>query len=259
MIVALRAGTRPTPAQIEPVVPVVLGLHGAAMCAFGQVPGWAAVPFLLTVLLGVVGLLGWTSVRARLSRALVLTGTALVLSLVEPALVPSVLQWYYAVATVYPLLLSGRWVPLLGPLTGLCHVVQVLAGSTPVPLSVAVLRAGVLTALGLATWSAGVAYRAAARAADEGRRAAEAAGERLEHAATHDELTGLANRCLLHRHLDSALAVAHAGRTPAAGPGPLQGGQRHARPPLRRRAAAAGRPADGRRPEAWRPGRPPGR
>ncbi|CAN5266784.1 hypothetical protein BH24ACT10_BH24ACT10_12290 [soil metagenome] len=202
----LRCSARPTPAQIEPVVPVVLGLHGVAMCAFGQVPGWAAVPFLAVVLVGGVGLLGWTSPRARLVRALGLTGTALVLSLVEPELVPTLLQWYYAVATVYPLLLWGRWVAALGLLTGLCHVVQVLAGSSPVPVSVAVLRAGVLTALGLATWSAGVAYRAATREAQDGRRAAEQAGELLEHAATHDELTGLANRTLLHRRLDAALA-----------------------------------------------------
>ena len=206
MIDALRRGARPTPAQIEPVVPVVLGLHGTAMCAFGQVPGWAAAPFLGVVLLGLVGLFGWTSPRARMVRALLLTGTALALSAVEPVLVPSLLQWYYAVATVYPLLLWGRWVAGLGLLTGLCYVVQVLAGASPVPLGVAALRAGVLTALGLATWSAGVAYRAATREAVAGRLAAERAGERLEHAATHDDLTGLANRTLLHRHLDAALA-----------------------------------------------------
>ena len=211
VLVALRRA-RPTPAQIEPVVPVVLGLHGTAMCAFEQVPGWAAVPFAAVVLLGVVGLLGWSSPRARLIRALLLTATAVGLSIAEPLLVPTLLQWYYAVATVYPLLLGGRWVAWLGLLTGLCYVAQVLAGASPVPLGVAVLRAAVLTALGLATWSAGVAYRAAIRDAVVGRLEAERAGERLEHVATHDDLTGMANRALLHRHLDAALAE----RTPVA-------------------------------------------
>jgi diguanylate cyclase (GGDEF)-like protein len=75
-----------------------------------------------------------------------------------------------------------------------------------VPLGVAFLRAGVLTVLGLATWSAGVAYRASTREAEEGRAAAERAGERLAHAATHDEVTGLPNRILLQRHLTAALA-----------------------------------------------------
>jgi len=186
-------------------IPLVLGCHGLAISAFGQAPTWAALPFLAVVSLGIAGLAGWSSPRVQLLRALLLTGTALVLSVADPQLVPALLQWYYCVAAVYPLLMSGPAAWSLGPVTGACYVVQVVAGAAAVPLGVAVLRAGVLTALGLATWSAGVAYRASARDAEAGRSAAERAAAQLEHAATHDEVTGLPNRILLQRNLASAL------------------------------------------------------
>jgi diguanylate cyclase (GGDEF)-like protein len=168
-------------------------------------PSWTLVPFLFVTGLGVAGLLGWSSVGARLVRALVCTALALGLSVLEPALVPSLLQWYYCVAAVYPLVLAGRRAAAIGPLTGLCYLAQVVSGSGPVPIEVAVLRCGVLSALGLATWTAGVAYRASARDAEAGRQAAERAGRELVHAATHDELTALPNRALLHSRLAAAL------------------------------------------------------
>ena len=207
----LPAGLRPSVAQIEPVVPVVLGLHGLAICALTAVPAWPALPYAGVVGLGVAGLLGWQSLRARQVRAVLLIAVTLVLTVVEPQLVPSMLQWYYGVVAVYPLVLWGPVAWAIGPVAGLCYVVQVASGSVPVPMGVAFLRAGVLTALGLATWSAGVAYRAAASAAEGGRLLAEEAGSRLLHAATHDELTGLANRRLLHEELaatgDAPLAL----------------------------------------------------
>lgn len=207
----MRATPRPTVAQIEPAVPIVLGLHGLAICALTEVPFWPVWVYAGVVALGVAGLSGWDSMRARQVRAVLLIGVTLALTVIEPLLVPSMLQWYYGVVAVYPLVMWGSTAWAIGPLAGLCYIAQVASGSVPVPMGVAVLRAGVLTALGLATWSAGVAYRAAAAAAERGRRAAEEAGSRLRHAATHDDLTGLANRRLLHEELtaggDSPLAL----------------------------------------------------
>ena len=211
MVDRLRGVPRPSVAQIEPAVPIVLGTHGLAICALTEVPLWPAAVYAGVVAAGVAGALGWDSVRARQIRAVLLIGVTLSLTVLEPRLVPSMLQWYYGVVAVYPLVLGGPAAWSIGPLAGLCYVLQVLSGSVPVPLGVAVLRAGVLTALGLATWTAGTAYRSAVRAAEDGRRDAEEAGGRLRHAATHDELTGLANRRLLHEELsatgDAALAL----------------------------------------------------
>ena len=63
-------------------------------------------------------------------------------------------------------------------------------------------------------------------------------GARSEHAARHDSLTGLPNRAAFHEAVGAArLRRAGSGLHPAHGPRSLQGGQRHARAPLRRSAA----------------------
>ena len=72
------------------------------------------------------------------------------------------------------------------------------------------------------------------------RRQAEA---RIAHMARHDALTDLPNRVLFSEKLEQALAHARRGRPLALHlprPRPVQGGQRHARPSDRRRAAAGG-------------------
>ena len=64
--------------------------------------------------------------------------------------------------------------------------------------------------------------------------------------AYEDRLTGLPNRALFKDRLAGARVSPtqrDAARRAAAGPRPVQGDQRHARPPRRRRTAAGGRPA----------------
>lgn len=136
-----RSLRRPSVEGVEPVVPVVLGCHGLALCAVGGGPGWAALPFALVTVLGVAGLRGWTRPAARLFRGAACTLLPLALSIHEASLVPALLQWYYAVAAVYPLVIAGRWAAAMSPLTGLCYVLQVAAGAAPVPYAVASPRA----------------------------------------------------------------------------------------------------------------------
>jgi diguanylate cyclase (GGDEF)-like protein len=187
-------------ARIEPAVPLILGAHGIATQTLVTGRSLALVPFSAVVLLGLAGLAGWRSPFAVLTRALLVLGVALGVQISEPVLVPAMLQWYYGAVAVYPLLLVPYAAIAVGPIAGGCYVAQVLSGAGKVPLEVAFLRAGVLTALGLVVYAAGRAYRQAHEHAESRRRLAEATSVQLEHAATHDALTGLANRrCFSNR------------------------------------------------------------
>ena len=181
--------------RLEPAVPLFLGLHGLATICW-RPTGSAAITsgFAAITLLGIAGLAGWCSTRAVLLRATACLALALAAQLREPDLVPAMLQWYYCVAAVYSLMLTGWRAALIGPLTGACYFAQVLFGSAPVPLTVAALRSGVLAALGLVMYLAGRAHRQARLDAEQGRTRAEAVGRQLAHTAAHDGLTDLPNR-----------------------------------------------------------------
>ena len=125
-------------------------------------------------------------------RAAACLGFALAAQLRDPELVPAMLQWYYCVAAVYSLLMTGWRAAIIGPLAGVCYFVQVLLGSAPVPLAVALLRSAVLAALGLVMYLAGRAYRQARSDA--------------EHTATHDALTDLPNRDSFLAAIEHAMA-----------------------------------------------------
>ena len=147
--------------RLEPAVPLFLGLHGLAIMLLD--PGSVAITvgFVGICLLGIAGLAGWCSTRAVTLRAAACLGLALAAQIREPGLVPAMLQWYYCVAAVYSLLMTGWRAAIIGPLAGVCYFAQVLLGSVPVPLAVALLRSAVLAALGLVMYLAGRAYRQA--------------------------------------------------------------------------------------------------
>ncbi|MGZ4616698.1 MAG: putative bifunctional diguanylate cyclase/phosphodiesterase [Actinomycetes bacterium] len=183
-----------TLARLEPAVPFFLGLHGLATTTLVPSSTAVTVGFAAVTALGLAGLSGWCTTRAVVLRAVACLALALAVQLAEPQLVPAMLQWYYCVAAVYSLMLTGWRAALVGPLTAAGYFAQVLLGSSPVPLTVAGLRSGVLAALGLVMYLAGRAYRHERDAAQHGRARAEAVGRQLAHMAAHDALTNLPNR-----------------------------------------------------------------
>jgi diguanylate cyclase (GGDEF)-like protein len=194
-------------ARLEPAVPFFLGLHGLATMALAPGSRAVTVGFAAVTLLGLAGLLGWCTTRAVVLRGAACLGVALAVQLHQPDLVPAMLQWYYCVAAVYSLMMTGWLAALVGPLGATCYFVQVLLGSAPVPLPVAALRSGVLTALGLVMYLAGRAYRQKRDAAEAGRRRAESVGVQLAHSASHDALTDLPNREEFLGRVQTALAL----------------------------------------------------
>ena len=193
-------------ARLEPAVPFFLGLHGLATMAIAPGSHAVTVGFAGVTLLGLAGLFGWCTTRAVVLRGAACLAVALAAQLHQPDLVPALLQWYYCVAAVYSLMLTGWRAALVGPLSAACYFVQVLLGSAPVPLEVAALRSGVLSALGLVMYLAGRAYRDERDAAGQGRQRAEFVGVALAHSATHDALTDLPNREQFLASVRTALA-----------------------------------------------------
>ena len=194
--------------RLEPVFPLFLGAHGLLTGFVLSLPTTVLLLFGGVAALGVAGLAGWRGRGAALSRGLTVLSIGLVVQLLEPDTVSSMLQWYYCVAAVYSLLLAGRISALMGPAAAACYLVQVSLGVGPVSAGVALLRAAVLIALGLTMYVAGRSYRSERDRAESRRVASELTGRELEHASTHDGLTGLPNRILFLREV-SAQVVAH--------------------------------------------------
>ncbi|MGN6612745.1 MAG: putative bifunctional diguanylate cyclase/phosphodiesterase [Angustibacter sp.] len=193
--------------RFEPVLPLMLCALGLVAVAFvgGGPPALSLV--LLTGLLGAAGFAGWQGKGALIARALLLTAVAFTLPLLNVQLVSHVLQWWYAIIAVYPLLLPRR---VAWGVTGVISAglfAQYFTGTAipNVTLSGWTLRALLLAGIGLIVAYSGAAYRTARDEAHRRQLAAEHAERELHHATTHDHLTGMPNRSSLDLFIDTAL------------------------------------------------------
>ncbi len=193
--------------RFEPVLPLMLAAVGLVAVVFvgGGTPALALV--VLTGLLGAAGFAGWQGTSALVVRALGLSGIAFTLPLIDGRLVSHVLQWWYAIIAVYPLLLPRRvaWLVTAAISGGL--FAQYFTGTAipHVTLSGWALRALLLAGIGLIVAYSGAAYRTARDDARRRQLAAEHAERELHHATTHDHLTGMPNRASLDLFIDTAL------------------------------------------------------
>ncbi|WP_426563488.1 putative bifunctional diguanylate cyclase/phosphodiesterase [Angustibacter sp. McL0619] len=197
---------RGTNEMLEPVVPLLLSAVGVVSCATVGAGPLTMLLTLIPAVLGLAGLLGWRGDTALLVRACMLAGTAYTLPLVDHALVPHVLQWWYAIVAVYPLLLVALGTTMAFTLAG-AVLSQYLVGTatTGVTLTGWALRCLLLAGIGVLVARAGTEYRSARDDARRRQVAAEAAERELHHATTHDALTGMPNRTSLDLFLDVAL------------------------------------------------------
>lgn len=193
--------------RFEPVLPVMLAALGLVAVVFvgGGPPALGLV--LLTGLLGAAGFAGWQGTGALVTRALVLTAIAFVLPLLDVHLVSHVLQWWYAIIAIYPLLLPRRVAWWVTGLISAALLAQYFTGTAipGVTLSGWALRVLLLAGIGLIVAYSGAAYRTARDEARRRQLAAEQAERDLHHATTHDHLTGMPNRSSLDLFIDTAL------------------------------------------------------
>jgi diguanylate cyclase (GGDEF)-like protein/PAS domain S-box-containing protein len=177
--VAARQRSATLLARLEPLVPLALALHGAAVLTLEHRSHVGEAGVTLVGLLAVAGLLGWRTQRAITVRCIAIAGVACALQAVDADYALQMRQWYYAVVATYPLLLSARRAVLVGPVTaGLFLLAEYLPTGSPV-LAQDLLRAGVILTLGLIVYAAGSAYLEAQRELAERQAAAAIAhGER---------------------------------------------------------------------------------
>ena len=197
-------------------MPLLLAAHGGASLLLPTADRLDTLLLAAVAALGVAGLLGWLGTTAVVVRATALAVVATTLTLREPAALTHVLQWWYGIAAVYPLILGLR--PALAGALALGGSMLALLPLGAVSLNVTdlawSLRCLLLTSLAVIVALAGDAYRTArddaARRRDESARI----GMALRHASAHDGLTGLPNRTTAAALVEAAL-LARDGRPDA--------------------------------------------
>jgi diguanylate cyclase (GGDEF)-like protein/PAS domain S-box-containing protein len=150
-------------ARLEPLVPLALALHGAAVLTLEHRSPAGVAGVTLVGLLAVAGLLGWRSPAAIVVRCVAVAGVACALQAADAEYAAQMRQWYYAVVATYPLLLSARRAVLVGPATAGLFLLGEFAPTAPPVLAPDLLRAGILLTLGLSVYAAGSAYLDAQR------------------------------------------------------------------------------------------------
>jgi diguanylate cyclase (GGDEF)-like protein/PAS domain S-box-containing protein len=150
-------------ARLEPLVPLVLALHGAAVLLLVHRTALGVALVSGVAALAVAGLLGWRSQTAITVRCLAIAGTACALQISDEPYLVQMMQWYYAVVATYPLLLPSRRAALVGPVAAGLFLLQAVVPVAPEVLAPHLLRAGVLLTLGLIVHAAGRKYLEAQR------------------------------------------------------------------------------------------------
>ncbi|HEY0486434.1 MAG TPA: EAL domain-containing protein [Mycobacteriales bacterium] len=156
--VAARQRSATLLARLEPLVPLVLALHGAAVQLLLHHSPLGVTLVSGVGALGIAGLLGWRSQTAITVRCLAIAGTACALQFRDDAYLLQMMQWYYAVVATYPLLLRARRAVLVGPVTAALFLVQAFPPTAP-----DLLRAAVILTVGLIVYAAGRLYLEAQR------------------------------------------------------------------------------------------------
>jgi diguanylate cyclase (GGDEF)-like protein len=147
---------------LEPLTPIALALHALAVVLVGREP-WPEAVVVAGGLaaLGVAGLAGWRSATA----AAVRCGAILLLAFLLLAMRSDgsgfIVLWYFAVVTVYPLVLPDRLSLAVAAVVPASYLLLVPLDAADGPVPVALVRAGSLTALALFAHFAALAYRSA--------------------------------------------------------------------------------------------------
>jgi diguanylate cyclase (GGDEF)-like protein/PAS domain S-box-containing protein len=156
--VAARQRSATLLARLEPLVPLTLALHGAAVLAVDHRSAAGVAGVTLVGVLAAAGLLGWRTQSAITVRCVAITVVACALLIVDTGYVLQMRQWYYAVVATYPLLLTARRAVLVGPVTAGLFLLGEFVPHAPATPGPDLLRAAILLTLGLLVYAAGSAY-----------------------------------------------------------------------------------------------------
>lgn len=143
----------------EPVTPIFLAVHGAALIAGSEPSALLWVLVLVTAGLGVAGLAGWRTYEAAETRAWAMIVLTWILLYLSGGVAAFFTLWYFMLAAVYPLILRGRFAFIYPVVIGIAYVA--LSPLSERALAPAVLygRTAVITAIGLVVASISTSQR----------------------------------------------------------------------------------------------------
>jgi hypothetical protein len=135
--------------KLEPLVPLVLSLHGTILLLIQGGPPWQWAAILVTGLLGLWGLSGWRNFnQAILLRAVVVSLVTWLLLFTTGGVGSFFLLWYFVLVSVYPFLLPPVPATLLLLGIPLSYVLLLPLSSQSIPLFVVISRVFLLAFIG---------------------------------------------------------------------------------------------------------------